>query len=71
MPTTCIQSSSFEVNLTITIDILGAVVSVLHVRHTDDGVGDSIVDHGVHGHCDAVLGEELEREESEGRGNDW
>ena len=35
------------------------MMSVLHVGHADDGIGDPVVDHGVHGHRDGVLGEEL------------
>ena len=38
----------------------GAVVSVLHVGHTDRGVTDPVVDHGVHRHGDAVLGQDLQ-----------
>ena len=37
----------------------GAVVSVLHVGHTHGGVADPVVDHRVHRHRHAVLGQNL------------
>ena len=42
--------------------VLSAVVSVLHIGHTHDGVGDSVVDHRVNGHCNAVLGQQLHKD---------
>ena len=38
----------------------GAVVSVLHVGHTHGGVADPVVDHRVHRHRHAVLGQDLQ-----------
>ena len=38
---------------------LGAVVGVLHVGHTHRGVADPVVDHRVHRHRHAVLGQHL------------
>ena len=40
----------------------GRVVGVLHVGHADGGVADPVVDDGVHGHGDAVLGQHLPAE---------
>ena len=42
-----------------TVNWPGAVVSVLHVGHTDGGVADPVVDHRVHWHRHAVLGQYL------------
>ena len=39
--------------------LLGTVVGVLHVGNADYGIGDPVVHHRVHGHCDRVLGEEV------------
>ena len=39
----------------------GAVVSVLHVGHTDGGVADPVVDHRVHWYRHAVLGQNLQQ----------
>ena len=39
--------------------LLGAVVGVLYIGHTHDGIGHSVVDHRVHGHSHAVLGQKL------------
>ena len=40
---------SISISITISISLKpGAVVSVLHVGHTDGGVADSVVDHRVH-----------------------
>ena len=50
---------------------LGAVVSVLHVCHADSGVTDPVVDHRVHRHRYAVLGENGFETESPCIGLPW
>ena len=37
----------------------GGVVGILHVSDGYGGVGDSVVDHRVHGHCHGVPGQHL------------
>ena len=38
----------------------GTVMSILYIGHTDGGIADSVVDHSVHRHSHAVLGQHLQ-----------
>ena len=38
----------------------GAVVSILYIGHADGGIADPVVDHGIHRHRHAVLGQHLD-----------
>ena len=53
------RNGLFNEDWTLGMAVLSAMVGVLHIGHTDDGVGDSVVDDSIHWHCDAVLGQQL------------